>query len=49
MARATLVIPKVNWPDSKVIVDELPEVCKVKLVLASISDVSNDMLDRFFR
>lgn len=39
----------VNCPDSKVIFDELPEVCKVKLVFTSISNVSNDIFDRFSR
>lgn len=37
------------WPDSPSLPSELPEIRKVKLVLAAISDVNNNIIDRFSR
>lgn len=42
-----LIAVKNNWPSYETTVDELPEVRKVKLVLTSISDVINPILEKF--
>ncbi|KAL4126396.1 hypothetical protein QTP88_010618 [Uroleucon formosanum] len=44
-----LVAVKDNWPSYETTVDELPEVRKVKLVLTSIRDFVNPILEKFSR